>query len=399
MRPADPSATQAPPFPAGPDPGGPPLSRLRIAPAPFLGIVCAFWAYATLSAVLYAYGLDRNFAEDVGRSLFASWEVRVIQYLVLLPPLLGCYWWSLRIGWQPLGPRIVAQLALAFGFALLARPAFVGAMFLLGHMDVPDPGEKPGVIDWIGPALPALLASLTDFLVRYGFGLALVTGFAIYKRYRDSEIRRAELERQWGTARLAALRMQLSPHTLFNLLHTIRGQIAWDPPAAQAMVIQLADLLRRLLNAGERDFSRLADELRFVQLYLELQRRRFPDRLAIDLPEPGPLAEAWVPSLVLQPLVENAVVHGLAGHDGPVHVAVAAESDGDDLLLRVSNTLGVAARASPEGIGLRNVRERLGVQFGDRADLGAGPRNDGHWVATIRMPLLRDAVTAAGNLP
>src|ERR1700682_5480365 len=149
------------------------------------------------------------------------------------------------------------------------------------------------------------VASFTTFLLTYGFGLALVTGVAIYRRFRDSELRVAALEHEWSAARLAALRMQLSPHTLFNLLHTIRGQINWDPQAAQSMMVQLADLLRRLLNAGERDFSLLAEELRFVQLYLELQQRRFPDRLTIALPEPDGLPVVWVPSLILQPLVEN----------------------------------------------------------------------------------------------
>ena len=102
---------------------------------------------------------------------------------------------------------------------------------------------------------------------------------ALYTRFQNSELRLAALEREWSAARLAALRMQLSPHTLFNLLHTIRGYIEWDPKGAQSMVVQLADLLRRLLNAGERDFSKLSDELQFVRLYLELQQRRFADRL------------------------------------------------------------------------------------------------------------------------
>jgi len=88
------------------------------------------------------------------------------------------------------------------------------------------------------------------------------------------------------------------------------------------MVVQLADLLRRLLSAGERDFSRLTDELQFVRLYLELQQRRFSDRLTVILPEPHEIFAVWVPSLILQPLVENAVVHGLAGHQGSVVVRV-----------------------------------------------------------------------------
>jgi two-component system LytT family sensor kinase len=87
------------------------------------------------------------------------------------------------------------------------------------------------------------------------------------------------------------------------------------------MVVQLADLLRRLLNAGERDFARLTDELQFVRSYLELQQRRFADRLSIVLPRPEEIPAVWVPSLILQPLVENAVVHGLAGSSRTGHRA------------------------------------------------------------------------------
>jgi len=155
------------------------------------------------------------------------------------------------------------------------------------------------------------------FLPTYGFGLALITGLALYTRFRDSELRLAALEREWSSARLAALRMQLSPHTLFNLLHTIRGHIEWDPKGAQSMVVQLADLLRRLLNAGEHDFSKLSDELQFVRLYLALQQRRFADRLTVVLPTGAEIPDVWVPSLILQPLVENAVVHGFGEPSGP----------------------------------------------------------------------------------
>ena len=104
------------------------------------------------------------------------------------------------------------------------------------------------------------------------------------------------------------------PIRLFNLLHTIRGQIQWDPQTAQKMIIQLSDLLRRLLAAGESEFTPLAAEIEFARLYLGLQQQRFADRLTLALPERCSLPEAWVPSLILQPLIENAVVHGLAGH-------------------------------------------------------------------------------------
>jgi two-component system LytT family sensor kinase len=224
----------------------------------------------------------------------------------------------------------------------------------------------------------------------YGFALALITGFAFYQRLRDAQIRSGALERELTAAHLAALRMQLSPHTLFNLLHTIRGQISWDPAAAQAMVVQLGDLLRRLLKAGERDFSRLCDELQFARLYLELQQKRFADRLTVSVPDSDTLPAAWVPSLILQPLVENAVVHGLSGHEGPVVIRVDAVVSDESLSIRVVNTIAPGRAAPRPGIGLQNVRERLKIQFCDRATFTATPGYDSVWIAEIRMPLLRE---------
>jgi LytS/YehU family sensor histidine kinase len=184
--------------------------------------------------------------------------------------------------------------------------------------------------------------------------------------------------------------MQLSPHTLFNLLHSIRGHIEWDPKGAQSMVVQLADLLRRLLRAGEQDFTRLADELQFVRSYLELQQRRFSDRLTVNLPDPQELAALWVPSLILQPLVENAVVHGLAGHQGPVDISVHVEPSGERLSLRVVNTIAPGKGPGAEGIGLKNVRERLAVQFQGRANLSAAPHG-AQWISEIILPKIHDS--------
>jgi LytS/YehU family sensor histidine kinase len=184
--------------------------------------------------------------------------------------------------------------------------------------------------------------------------------------------------------------MQLSPHTLFNLLHTIRGQIDWDPVAAQSMVVQLADLLRRLLKAGERELSRLSDELQFVRLYLDLQQKRFSDRLTVRVPANDTLPAAWVPSLILQPLIENAVTHGLAGHEGSVLVRVEALVEGETLCMRVVNSMASQQQTGHGGIGLKNVRERLAIQFGDRATFRASAGDENDWIAEIRMPFLQD---------
>ncbi|HEV3183148.1 MAG TPA: histidine kinase [Steroidobacteraceae bacterium] len=372
---------------------------------PLLGVLTAFWIYVALSNVMYANSMQASLSVENVHNVFAPWDARIIQHLLLYPLFILSMRGALRTGWQPLWRALPLQLLCALGFAVLAAPALMAGEYLtgLGHGDsmthMHDSMEK----DWgtwsgfVAHEVPIWAASITSFLVTYGFGLALVTGFAFYQRLRDSQLRSAALERALTQAHLAALRMQLSPHTLFNLLHTIRGQITWDPPAAQAMVVQLGDLLRRLLSAGEREFSRLADELQFVTLYLELQQRRFADRLTIRVPLLEDVAHAWVPSLILQPLVENAVVHGLAGHEGPVTIRVEAYVSGERLVLRVLNTIAPGKASGLPGIGLANVRERLEVQFGAAATFTAGPADDNLWLAEIHMPLLRDGPGAPGG--
>jgi len=364
---------------------------------PLLGVLTVFWVYVTLSNIMYANNMQASLSVMKVEHVFAAWDARVLQHILLYPLFILCMRVSLRTGWQPLWRAVPLQLACALGFAILASPALVFGEYATAHWHGDYPAmSKSWHEEWDNWAafsahqIPIWIASATSFLVTYGFGLALITGFAFYQRLRDSQLRSAALERALTQAHLAALRMQLSPHTLFNLLHTIRGQITWDPPAAQAMVVQLGDLLRRLLSAGEREFSRLSDELQFVTLYLELQQKRFADRLTIRVPVREDIARAWVPSLILQPLVENAVVHGLAGHEGPVVIRVEAYVSGERLVMRVLNTIAPGKTAGLTGIGIANVRERLEVQFGDAASFTAGPADDDLWLAEIHMPLLRD---------
>jgi Histidine kinase len=371
-------------------------ARADLGTWPQLAILTVFWAYITLSNVLYARSMSASLDPSGTEHLFAPWTARALQHLLLYPVLVVCVRVSLRVGWRPAWRALPMQLAIALLFAVLAAPLLVVGEAMIGDNDwVKHHGMSWGM-RWVAasPEIPLWVASATGFLLTYGFGLALITGFSLYQRFRDSELRRAALERAWSGARLAALRMQLSPHTLFNLLHTIRGQIAWDPVTAQSMIVQLGDLLRRLLDAGQHEFSPLPKELEFARLYLELQQRRFADRLTIRLQELAQLPRAWVPSLIMQPLIENAVVHGLAGHDGPVEIKVEVVTSDDMLVLRVVNTIAPNSITAPNGIGLGNVLERLSVHFGDRASLTAGSAMPNQWIAEARMPLLREGPQA-----
>jgi hypothetical protein len=376
-----------------------PDTRAARAHWPQLAIITAFWVYVALSNIWYARSMNAGLKGMVGEDHFAPWDARALQHLLLYPALLARMWASLKIRWQPAWDAVPMQLFVAAAFAVLGAPALAIAQAVLGHhvwdvWSADDHGLHPMHL-FDSDTLALWAASATSMFLAYGFGLALVTGFSIYQRYADSQLKIAALEREFSAARLSALRLQLSPHTLFNLLHAIHGQIAWEPRAAQAMVVKLGDLLRRLLKAGERDFSSLADEMQFVRLYLELQQQRFADRLSIQIPERECLPAVWVPSLILQPLVENAVVHGLAGHDGPVWIRVEAAVTEQTLRLCITNTATGKSPGSGEGIGTRNVRERLAVQFGERASFSSGPAEAGIWRAEISLPAVRDVGSTA----
>src|SRR5579863_8835901 len=359
--------------------------------AQFLGIVSLFWVYVTVSNLLYGYSMSAGIARVTNVMVFAAWDTRLMQHLLLLPMLLVSFWASLKVQWRPILIAVPLQVLLGSVLSAMAYPVMILSEVIMATDQSHGTALSHVVSAWSDPFWVTLwLASFVSFLPSYGFGLALVTGLALYTRFRDSELRLAALEREWSSARLAALRMQLSPHTLFNLLHTIRGHIEWDPKGAQSMVVQLADLLRRLLNAGERDFSRLSDELQFVRLYLELQQRRFSDRLSVELPAAADIPAVWVPSLILQPLVENAVVHGLAGHQAPVSVRITVHMAREVLTLRVLNTIAPEKAVGEEGIGLNNVRERLAVQFEGRASLTTSGM-DGEWCSEITMPAIHQA--------
>jgi two-component system LytT family sensor kinase len=170
-------------------------------------------------------------------------------------------------------------------------------------------------------------------------------------------------------ARLNALRTQLDPHFLFNTLNAVSSQVERDPKLARAMIEQLGDLLRWSLDSHGKQSIRLRDELAFTNRYLALQKIRFGDRLQIEIEVTSDAEDALVPSLVLQPLVENAIRHGLSSKPQGGALLVSAQRRDDHLVLRVEDDgVGLAPGWSLEedsGIGLRLTRERLAVRYPD----------------------------------
>jgi LytS/YehU family sensor histidine kinase len=242
-------------------------------------------------------------------------------------------------------------------------------------------------------------SSFSDFLLSYVLGLAILLGVKNYRELKYHQLRAANLQAAWTHSRLQALRMQLNPHFLFNTLNAAVSLVSSRPKVAEQMLVRLADLLRRTLRDGESDFISISREADFLRNYLEVQRLRFPDRLSFNVEVAPDVVGAAVPSLLLQPLAENAVVHSVAAETEQIRVDVSIQRSARGLEMSVRNS---AAHQRPDarsdmrlGVGLGNTRERLRTLFEDDYELELIHAEDGSVVARIRIPYIESAAQEA----
>lgn len=231
----------------------------------------------------------------------------------------------------------------------------------------------------------------------------LLIEFSARLRRREEQLVVAESQtaqaRATATAaRLAALRYQLNPHFLFNTLNAVSAAVVTQRVAdAEAMLARLAAFLRMTLSTDPSAFISLEDELGTVEAYLEIEAERFRERLSMRIVCPERLRDAQVPSFVLQPLVENAIKHGVSRSRNRVSLVIGVEAQGGDLVITVSDDarpLSSSLPAPSSGIGLAAIRERLEVLYGPRGVLTAQPKDPGFTVV-LRLPLSGVASQAA----
>lgn len=298
--------------------------------------------------------------------------------LLWVPTTLGAVWLA---GRRPLG-----------------RSGWSGVLAHLGGLAVTVAGRAAIVaalndqIRWYAGDVPPfdelLLISVYNNLFMY-----LLITLAAHALYYAKAHR--EREEQLDRARREALRAQLQPHFLFNTLNTIAALVHADPDGAERMIAGLGDLLRRSLDNDGRTTVPLGEELAMLRAYLEIEQERFADRLAVRWEvDPGTLAAA-VPPLLLQPLAENAVRHGLWPRPSGGELRIVAAREGEQLVLQVCDDgLGLRPGAAP-GIGLSNTTERLRGLYGPRHQFRLTPRTEGGVMTTVRLPY-RD-VTDGGD--
>lgn len=211
-----------------------------------------------------------------------------------------------------------------------------------------------------------------------------------YRKFRERELAASELETRLAQAQLQVLKMQLDPHFLFNALNAISALISQNPEAAERVLARLAEMLRLSLDQVEVQEVTLRDELRFMEPYLEIQGIRFGDRLSVSLDIASETLNVIVPSLLLQPLVENAIRHGVEPSSGPGRVHVCAKREGDMLEIQVRDNgpgwpPGPLARERP-GVGLANTEARLQRLYGSNFRLKTSNALEGGAVISLEIP-------------
>ena len=276
-------------------------------------------------------------------------------------------------------------------FSILASVLEVPFLLLLGVFPAPPP--PPSLVAGVKIMLSF---GLQGGIVRYWAVIALQ---ALYRSQKNAKIREreafelkvkaSELAQQLASAQLSSLKMQLQPHFLFNTLGAIMVLIQQQKTAqAEGMVEKLGDLLRLTLDDVEAQEVPLWRELEFLRLYLSIEQVRFEDRLRVRI-APTALSEVLVPHMVLQPIVENAIRHGLGQSEDPVTVEVTATSSNGSVNLTVSDDGPglVSAKSGRIGIGLTNIRNRLARLYGESAHLALEPGADRGVRVTITLPL------------
>jgi two-component system, LytTR family, sensor kinase len=320
----------------------------------------AVWLPLSLLATWQAYEADRdlNLPSNL-RHLALAYAARYLSIALLTPPIFYCVGrWPIRTG---------AVVRRTLGYALGYAP-FLLAFGLIRW------SVLPVWIDSMGTWGPRTLQSLqsimfdkfADLLILYLTVVIVAHAYAYFISARRQEIERLQLRQSLAHSELQALRAQLHPHFLFNTLQGISTLIPRDQATAQRMVLTLAGLLRTVLKHGSTDIVTFREELEFVRAYLNLEKLRLDTRLEVRWHIAPEADAALIPQLLLQPLIENALQHGIANSIGGGWISVAANVSGGRLIVRITNSIA-GASAGGMGLGLENVRARLKWMFADDA--------------------------------
>jgi len=373
--------------------------RLRATAKRRLGVGILLFGLCTIIALLSALGAYvSGLGLDQGPQWRPLWRQEFKDWYVSGLLAIGALWFCGKNRLEPGKTRrwLFAHLATACVFSALY--VTITSWWVAGERSVLHP-EKILTFSYVLKRMGIhyfVMNLIVYWLVVFGY-----VGWHYYQRYCEREVQAAELKRELVEAKLNALRMQLNPHFLFNTLHAISALIHEDPEVADRMVARLSELLRLSLDQTRPQEVPLSEELDFLDRYLEIECTRFGDRLKIEKQVEPQIQSAMVPFLLLQPLVENAVRHGIEPREKTGHIAIVARRNNGMLELRVRDdgaglplTAGAPAR---QGVGLSNTQSRLRHLYGERFKFELADLSGGGLEARITIPYSTNATLIETN--
>lgn len=376
--------------PAFGGPRGMPYSALVARPQDWGGLDARwFWTFQGIfwtAMVVFSTANLINGGDDVAN----AWRVLLAECTGLMASSLAHFWVLKPTRLWPLYRRAALALGVAILLTIIYISSIWAAYFQIFPVDPPMRNGEPvdtGISLLLYFAPRWMFLNFPVFVGWTGFYLALDAARRLRAQERQlySSIMLAQ------ESKLKMLRFQLNPHFLFNTLNAI-SSLLLDERAREAddMLTRLSGFLRFTLDAAPDDRVPLRREIEAQRLYLEIEKTRFADRLEVDIAVEDGVSEALVPTMILQPLLENAVKYAVSQTTQPVHVAVrASRLPAGQLELRVSDTGAGNVSIRPSagaGVGLNNIRARLGVLYGEAANVAAGPRPEGGFEVVITMP-------------
>jgi hypothetical protein len=290
-------------------------------------------------------------------------------------PITGANW-----AWRIVVPHAIACVAWMVTQAMCRGVA--GWLYTLHHELPASPAAL--AVEWVERR--GMLGFIAYWLI------VIIAGFArLREEVRQRELRQAQLETRLASAELEKLRIQIQPHFLFNTLQAAVTLVHEDPHAAEDVLLRLSELLRISLDQLDANEIPLARELEFLDLYISIQRRRFGERLSFEIHADPAILDLQIPPLILQPLVENAIRHGIGKHKGEDRIEIFARQQEQSLQIEVWNANSVVDQMSERlfqrGVGLRNTKARLESLYGPAASFIFRPLARGGAVAIIVVPM------------
>lgn len=357
-----------------------------------LGTGGALWLYSTLSD-LVAHNFLQRYFEKWDVATFVDVQSRLLQHFLMLPVLIGLLHAALYVYRRAKSPLASWSfyVACAVFYGVSVRPLEVLAVVIEhGRYNYFDPPTMSLVAELTTPVwyLYSVVAGNSAICL---LGIVLILSLSGQLALAEERLRLERLNSEYLTVKLKTLQWQLNPHFVFNSLNTVSALLKSAPGKADRVLTKFSELLRMTLREQERVHTAVSSELDYVHCYLNLETIRFEDRLTLRIEADEEALSGSMPSLLVQPLVENAIKHGVARVPGPALITINVNRVGERLVWTVRNTSSrqYAGQPGSGGLGIRNMRERLLTLYKDAFVFNYGYTEDEAWNASIEIPFTR----------